>query len=155
MLLIGLTFFANLSNQLELYVSQSAWLYTVPDKAKQPRIKSTIANMPPLDGGAYLVNILFDIGPATPKGMGGLVSITELEISAWQQNRGLRLSCWEAKTIKRLSQIYAGAANEARDPKATAPYIPARTQITREQHERISAAMSAWADKINGQGKPK
>ena len=144
------TFFASLIEQLELYVRQSAWLQTVPDKAKSPRIKTTPAVMPPLEAGAYLVNILFEAGPVRPIGMGGLVSIDEIDLVAWQQNRDLRLTAWETKIIRRLSHIYASAAIDARDPKSRAPYITTPTTMSDAQRQRISRAMSDWADKLNG-----
>lgn len=147
---IAQTFFANLIEQLELYVKQLAWLQATPDKAKQPRMKTTAAVMPPIEAGAYLVNILFEAGPAKPTGMGGLVSIDEIDLVAWQQNRDLRLTAWETKTIRQLSHIYASTAVEARDPKAGAPYIPTPTTMSDAQRQRISRAMSDWADKLNG-----
>lgn len=143
------TSFELLTEQLELYVRQAAWLNTVPEKAKQPRYKTSATPMPPLKGGAYLASILFEIGPALPSGMGGLVSISELDIAAWQSNRDLRLTAWEARTIKRLSQAYASEAASASDPKALAPYVPPKELIPREQRERIAKAMGDWADKFN------
>lgn len=143
------TSFDLLTEQLELYVRQAAWLNTVPEKAKQPRYKTSVSPMPPLKGGAYLVGILFEIGPALPAGMGGLVSISELDIAAWQSNRDLRLTAWEARTIKKLSQAYASESASASDPKALAPYVPSKELIPREQRERIAKAMGDWADKFN------
>lgn len=106
--------------------------------------------MPSLDAGAYLINILFEVGPAKPLSMGGLVSVDEADIVAWQINRDLRLSAWEAKTIRRLSQVYCNECSEARSPTAPAPYVASPSTITATQRERISRAMSDWADKVNG-----
>lgn len=143
------TSFARLTEQLEIYVRQAAWLNTVPEKAKLPRYKTSAAVMPPLKGGAYLAEILFDIGPAVPAGMGGLVAIRDVDLAAWQANRDLRLSAWECRTIRRLSQAYASEAASASDPKAIAPYVAPKELVPQEQREKISKAMNDWADKLN------
>lgn len=106
--------------------------------------------MPPLSCGAYLINIVFEIGPAKPTGMGGMVAIDEIDIASWQSNRDLRLSAWEARMLRHLSQVYASSFIEYRDPKASAPYLPEPSQISQAHRERISKAMADWADKVNG-----
>jgi hypothetical protein len=146
---IAPTSFVLLTEQLEVYVRQAAWLNTVPEKAKLPRFKTSAAVMPPLKGGGYLAEILFDIGPAVPAGMGGLVAIRDVDLAAWQANRDLRLSAWECRTIRRLSQAYASEASSASDPNAIAPYVAPKELIPREQREKISKAMDDWADKLN------
>ena len=54
-----------------------AWLHTVPEKAKQPRYKTRVVSMPPLDGGMHLINIMLEIGPTKVAGMGGVVGIDD------------------------------------------------------------------------------
>lgn len=141
--------FALLTEQLDVYVRQAAWLNTVPEKAKLPRYKTSAAVMPPLRAGAYLAEILFDIGPAVPAGMGGLVAIQDVDLAAWQSNRDLRLSAWECRTIRKLSQAYASEASSASDPKAIAPYVAPKELMPQEQRDKISKAMGDWADKLN------
>lgn len=143
------TFFERLTDQLELYVRQAAWLNTVPEKASKPRYKTSSAPMPPLEGGAYIAQILFDVGPARSGGMGGLIPIEEVDLAAWQSNRDLRLSGWEAKTIRRLSAAYAAETSVASKPNALAPYTPSKELMSVDQREKIAKAMGDWADKLN------
>lgn len=79
-----------------------------------------------------------------------MAAISELEIFAWQYNRDLTLSGWEVTIIKRLSSEYASEAHRARKQDCPAPYAPVKATFTQEHRERISKAMSDWADKLNG-----
>lgn len=151
---IAPTFFAEVYDDLALYTRQTAWLYTVPEKAKEARYKTRSVVMPFVRGGEYLLEYLFEIGPTKPAGMGGLVGLDEIDLVAWQSNHGVRLSSWEIKTIRRLSQEYASCAMESREPKMQPPYLPSRDGISEDQRKRISDAMSSWADKLNGGRKP-
>jgi hypothetical protein len=126
-----------------------AWLHTVPEKAKQPRYKTRVVSMPPLDGGMHLINIMLEIGPTKVAGMGGVVGIDELDIAAWQFNSGISLTAWEAQTIRSLSQVYAAASMNGREASALPPYTPPAEELKEEQRQRISNAMSDWADKFN------
>lgn len=143
------TFFEQLAKSLELYVRQAAWLNTVPEKASRPRYATSAAPMPSLKGGAYIVEILFDIGPARSGAMGGLIPICEVDIAAWQSNRDLRLSAWEARAIKRLSGAYCAESAAASKPTALAPYTPSKDTMSLDQRQKIAAAMGNWADKLN------
>lgn len=126
-----------------------AWLHTVPEKAKQPRYKTRVVSMPPLDGGGYLVNLMLEIGPTKIAGMGSAIGLEEIDIAAWQSNSGIQLSPWESQTIRRLSQVYAGAAMDSREASSLAPYTPPKESIRDDHRQRISDAMNNWADKIN------
>jgi hypothetical protein len=62
--------------------------------------------MPPLDGSpSYLIDYLFEIGPAMDGGM-GIVPLSYGEIAAWSLLTGIRLRPWEARTLRRLSREY-------------------------------------------------
>ena len=104
--------------------------------------------MPPIGAEAYLIEILFEIGPTKPAGMGGQVGIDEADLIAWQQNQQVRLSPWECRTIRMLSREYAGMLFEASKPDCPQPYV-ARLKISEEQRDKIADAMSNWADKLN------
>lgn len=104
--------------------------------------------MPPLLGCAYLVEILFEVGPAKPLGMGGNVAIDEVDLAAWMSNQCVKLKPWEAKTIRRLSQEYAAMLAEAAEPTTPAPWSDP-TFMTQERRDKISKAMSDWANRIN------
>lgn len=104
--------------------------------------------MPPVLGGAYLIEILYEVGPAKPIGMGGNVAIDEIDLAAWMSNQCVTLTPWEAKTIRRLSQEYAAMLSVASEPDTPAPWIDPEI-MTAERREKISKAMSDWANRIN------
>ena len=69
----------------------------------------------------YLIGYLFEVGPTLPNGMGD-APLTHLEISAWQQNTGVELSSWEARTLHRASLEYLSESQRATKPDAEAPW---------------------------------
>jgi hypothetical protein len=106
--------------------------------------------MPPVLGGAYLIEILYEVGPAKPIGMGGNVAIDEIDLAAWMSNQCVTLTPWEAKTIRRLSQEYAAMLSVASEPDTPAPWLDPEI-LTAERRDKISKAMSDWANRINTQ----
>ena len=142
------TSFAQTIEQLTLFVKQAAWLNTIPSKAKRPRRETKSDAMPPLLGGAYLVEILFEVGPAKPIGMGGSVAIDEVDLAAWMANQCVTLTPWEAKTVRQLSREYAAMLSEAAEPSTPPPWLDPAI-LTAERREKISKAMSDWANHIN------
>jgi hypothetical protein len=99
-------------------------------------------------GGAYLIEILYEVGPAKPIGMGGNVAIDEIDLAAWMSNQCVTLTPWEAKTIRRLSQEYAAMLSVASEPDTPAPWLDPEI-LTAERRDKISKAMSDWANRIN------
>lgn len=108
--------------------------------------------LPPLAFGAYLIEILFEIGPIKPAGMGVAIGIDEIDVYAWQCNQGVELTSWEARTLRRLSREYAHMLSQASDPACPAPYVPEK-YIDEEKRQKIADAMNNWADKLNQQRK--
>jgi hypothetical protein len=104
--------------------------------------------MPQLIGGAYLVEILFEVGPAKPLGMGGSVAIDEIDLAAWMSNQNVRLTPWEAQAVKHLSREYAGMLSASAEPNTPAPWSDNK-MLTEEMREKISNAMSNWSNRIN------
>lgn len=78
----------------------------------------------------YLVKYLFEIGPCASNGM-GLSSISWQEISAWQEQTGMRLSAWEASAIKRSSNAYAAQASISTNKDCVSP-MPADVDVVRQ-----------------------
>lgn len=129
-------FFATLDQELDLYVSQSAWLNAVPDKAedadpdtKAPDIsrrevlqKKGVDDLDMPDCEAYyLVSYLFEIGPTVMNGMGE-APITQSDIADFQTNTGIDLNAWDARSLRRLSMVYLSASYKAKKPDAPAPW---------------------------------
>ncbi|CAB5187094.1 hypothetical protein UFOVP166_2 [uncultured Caudovirales phage] len=106
--------------------------------------------MPPIEAGGYLLEILFEVGPTKPAGMAGQVGIDEIDLLAWQTNQDIRLTGWEARTIRLLSREYASMLVEASDQHCPPPWV-ATVVITEDQRDKIADAMSAWADRLNAQ----
>lgn len=109
-------------------------------------------NLPPLTYGAYLIQILFEIGPVKPAGMGGTVAIDEHDLYAWQYNQGVDLTAWEARTIRNLSREYSYMLSQASDAACPPPWVPEEF-INSEKRKKIADAMANWADKLNQQKK--
>lgn len=76
----------------------------------------------PACGAQYLLGYLFEIGPAVPVGMGD-GPITHCEIAAWMANTGIRLTPWEARTLRRLSVDYVREASRATQSSHPAPWV--------------------------------
>lgn len=149
---IGRTFFAETIEQLTLYVRQVAWLNTIPEKATRPRRDTVGGSFPPISAGAHLLEILFDLGPAKPMPMSAPVAIDEIDLVAWQYNRDIRLSPFEARTIRELSRAYASQLSDASAKSCPAPYFPANG-LDEARRQKISDAMSGFADKVNASRK--
>lgn len=107
-------------------------------------------DLPPIEAGGYLIELLFEIGPAQPMPMGSPVAISELEIAAWQANRGIKLTAWEAGVIRRLSHDYANALAKASQASCP-PFYMSPERLSAERRDKIGKAMSDWADKLNNQ----
>jgi hypothetical protein len=104
--------------------------------------------MPPLGGGAYLIEILFEVGPSKSTGMGGHTSIDDVDLAAWMSNQNVRLKPWEAQTIRKISREYAAMLSEAVEPNTPPPWVD-RNFLNQERREKIAKAMLNWADNIN------
>ena len=148
-MLIAQTSFAETIEALSVYVKQIAWLNTVPEKEKRPRRDTVGGDLPPITAGGYLIELLFEIGPAQPMAMSSPVAISELEIAAWKANRGISLSAWEAGTIRRLSHEYASALTKASQASCP-PFYMSPERMSEDRRAKIGNAMASWADKLNG-----
>ena len=142
------TSFAQTLDELTLFVRQVAWLNTIPKGAKRPRRETKPSSVPPLGGAAYLIEILFEVGPSKPIGMGGSAPIDDVDLAAWMANQNVRLKPWEAQTIRKISREYAAMLSEAVEPNTPPPWVDPDL-LNQERREKIAKAMSNWADNIN------
>lgn len=77
-------------------------------------------DMPPLERSVeYLIGYLYEIGPALGDG-----PITQQEIGWWQRNTGIRLTSWQARTLRRLSQDYLSERRKGEKRGAQPPWQP-------------------------------
>lgn len=79
--------------------------------------------MPPCTA-AHLVGYLFEMGPTVSTGMGES-PLPHTEIAAWMANTGIRLTCWETRTLRRLSCEYAQSSYLSQKPDCPAPWADA------------------------------
>jgi len=155
-------FFATVGDELSLYVRHAAWLHTAP-KPKTPAKRGMSAaqdeprsraqriteagghpEMPPTGPESHLLGILFDVGPVMPGGMAA-VPITDADLIAWQHNSGIRLSPWQARTLRRLSRDYAAEQRRAEDPDAPPPYSTAPAYDRDVVGKQVANAFKALA----------
>lgn len=108
--------------------------------------------LPPVPAGGYLIDILFEIGPVKPTGMGGTVPMGEPDLHAWQCNQGVELTAWEARTLRVMAREYSAMLTEASEPTCPPPYVAADF-INSDKRKKIAEAMSKWADGLNQQKK--
>lgn len=76
--------------------------------------------LPPCDA-PYLADYLFEIGPSASGGMGD-GPIGHGDIAAWMANTGIRLTPWEARTLRRLSVDYVAESHKATKRNCPAPW---------------------------------
>lgn len=93
--------------------------------------------MPSVEGVGYLIDFLWRVGPTMDSGMGRL-PLSESELAAWQFNSGVRLSPWEAESLRRLSREYLGQSQQAEKHDCPAPYgIAQRREIVARKIDEI------------------
>lgn len=106
------------------------------------------ASLPPVHAGHYLIAMLFDVGPVKPMPMSSPVAIDEIDVLAYQFNRGIALSPWETEVIRELSREYATMLSEASAANCPAPYFASET-MNDERRKKIAQGMIDFADKLN------
>lgn len=79
----------------------------------------------------YLVEMLYDIGPAETVGMGA-TSLSHTEIKAAQDNLGIELSPWEVKTLRSMSMAYCRQLSQSSDWLHPPPF----SHENQQQHNR-------------------
>lgn len=122
---------------------QTAWLNARPEKAegdhskapeptRRERLKEDgigTPDMPPCTA-PYLVGYLFEIGPTVMAGM-GVSAVPHSEIESWQRNTRIRLSPWEARTLRRLSVDYAAESQKSTQRDAPSPWQSKDAKVDR------------------------
>ncbi|MFD2112568.1 phage tail assembly chaperone [Thiorhodococcus fuscus] len=108
-------------------------------------------DMPPLEPeAAPYLDLLFEVGPTEP-GEYGHRALSWRELESWQRQTGQRLMSAEVRMIRRLSAVYASAAQEMRAHDAMAPW-PDRDPVERSVSvdsslENLFAALSKRQDR--------
>lgn len=86
----------------------------------------------------YLVDLLFEAGPVMSGGMGPAM-LSELELQAFQNNRGIVLQPWEVTMLRRLSKEWLEESDRAEAHDARAPFgaLPSREEVARKLDEAL------------------
>lgn len=130
-----------------------AWYNTAPSDSKGIKLKTRLQSLlddgevpeyPPRPAFENLINWLFDIGPAMYGGMGS-APLSHSEIRSWMDNTGEVLTTWEVKTLRRLSNVYVVASQEAEKPDCKPPFNEseeARKRINDELERKLDLFFS-------------
>ena len=73
--------------------------------------------MPQVDGGLYLIDLLFRIGPIK-----GEMPLNEGDLEPWERRRGIELAPWQAELIVDMSQAYLKHMHCAKQMSALSPW---------------------------------
>ena len=91
--------------------------------------------LPSIDGYAYMVECLFEIGLVSNNGM-GVEAVSFREIEAWSNLCQYALTPWEVLTFRSMSAAYASESRTADSPTAPPPYIELPSDEQREKTAR-------------------
>nr|KAJ8744646.1 hypothetical protein H9T68_11680 [Delftia sp. PS-11] len=98
--------------------------------------------MPDPGPAEYLLDIFFDVGPVLYTPMGEAPFGYD-QLEAWQRCHGVRLTPWEARTLRDMSLAYAGEKALAADPGAAAPGSAHETdEQAVERRARVSKSLA-------------
>ena len=145
---------------LSVYVRQAAWLNTPTRNQKgetQPtrleRMRKARENehyspeMPPIHPAVRcLVTYLFEVGPVMAGGAGPM-AITQGELRCWQDNTRIRLTPWQARTLRQLSRDYLTESVTAADSHAFPPWTSETEVAVQAAADDMRSAMRRLATK--------
>ena len=69
-------------------------------------------------------------------GYASILPIPWAEISAYQDATGIRLTAWEAETVRILSEHYVDQARVSTDENCSPPYSPELTEAEQREHAK-------------------
>jgi hypothetical protein len=94
--------------------------------------------MPELEGGLYLVDVLFRVGPVRNES-----ALTEADLEPWERRRGIEMEPWQADLIVDMSRAYFGEMHAARSRTAPCPWPHGQKiwKFTQDQLSGFTAAL--------------
>lgn len=96
--------------------------------------------MPP-NPAAHITDRLIEIGLTEAAGMGA-APLSWREIEAWSRMRGVTLSSWEARTIRRLSADYLAESRRAESETCPPPWLaPANEAVIQAELRMLDAVL--------------
>ena len=100
------------------------------EKGREPRLPE--APLP------YLLDYLFEVGPAQGGGFGP-VPLSHSELLAWQMNMRRFLAPWEIAMLRRLSVLWIDQAMSAEDADCPAPWKT--EQVSAEEKAKVAGSL--------------
>lgn len=123
------------------------WSEWVDEATIEALRESFMPKLPPIEGGEYLANLLWEIGPVTPNGMGSS-PLSFLEIQAWQNCTGVSLRTSEVMALRTLSIAYLNESQQATDIDRLAPWTEFEDaqQVPSRKTESLRDSLRALAN---------
>lgn len=127
-------FYVRAGEKLSLWASQLGWLHSCPKRSSDKDNRSRAEQygdehpytcLPSVEGVEYLTSLFIDSGMASQSGM-GLSAITWLELSAFNECGGLKLTSWELSQLMAMSRSYCkwnGKGSQQKEMADDIPYI--------------------------------
>lgn len=144
-------FFAQVSDDLELYAAQLGWLHATPKAAKgkggkeSPRISQYgDPPLPDISVGEYLIGYWQQAGMVESSGFGAL-PLAYTSITGWQECTGIELDAWESLTIRQMSRAYCRALADGEDRNAPPPWCDMDAVRKSAVNDKIRAVFGARA----------
>jgi hypothetical protein len=139
-----------------LGVRQLSWLHSAPDKnykpspQHQPRIEtenfeSFFSSLEP--ESEYLVSLFQSSGMVQQTGYGP-ISLSWVEIKAWNETLNLNLTTRELLAIKKMSSAYANQQHFSKDPACIAPALEVDEDLLELKRNKIAAAFKNLPKKM-------
>lgn len=105
----------------------------------------------PPNPAPHITDWLLEIGPSFGTGMGER-AIGWQDMAAWSQHTGIDLDPWEAKTIRRLSQVYLSQRYDAKKPDCPAPHVGEREEIVSQRDNVAHRVKTAFGGLFGKRG---
>lgn len=80
--------------------------------------------MPDVEHAEYIIEYLFDVGPAINTGM-GIAPVGYSEIRDFRDVTKLNINSWDASMIRHLSRVYVAQFNESKSKTCPSPWSDA------------------------------
>lgn len=103
----------------------------------------------------YLKGLFFDMGQASPSGM-GMIPIDWDKLRSWRLENHLTLTIWEKETLIKMSEAYCSEYSRASDPNRQQPYQRNIEELDEETQVEIGLRQAlSWRSAIRNSAKEK
>jgi hypothetical protein len=120
----------------------------VPSRREQMEQDGIDPIMPPL-AVPWLFEVLFDLGPTEPGGMGA-AAIGWRSLDAWCSRTGVDLPPWQCRLLRRVSGEYLIESDRARKMDCPSPWA---TRKVEQNREAVTVQVESLFDRLMSKGK--